>query len=231
MGPDSTPPFAWVFSQSTILKQWESGDFDKLNSEFHIDNLCHQQALQSPDSNRDYFIGRAELSQHGRIVDPDALKAYTKAADNLTRQVLQSRGVVFSTLATSQAPVLYKQDPASGELLWHYRASTIICDEAGTVLRPHLLIAVMSFISATRLVCAGDGKQLPAFMKSIVAQQVWGATCYMDQVRWVFPWSLLTRMMVSLVGGSLSRCSCIRGTDYPVIQINGNAACFFLFSV
>ncbi|KAL8750646.1 MAG: hypothetical protein Q9184_006352, partial [Pyrenodesmia sp. 2 TL-2023] len=182
MGPNSSPPFVWVFSQSTILKQWESGDFDKLNSEFHIDYLCHQQALQSPASKREYFIGRAELSQHGRIVDPDTLKEYTKTAANLARQVLESRNVAFSTLATSQSPVLYKQDPMSGDLLWHYRASTIICDEAGTVLRPHLLIAVMSFISATRLVCAGDGKQLPAHMKSIAAQEIWGATCYMDKV-------------------------------------------------
>ncbi|KAL8922926.1 MAG: hypothetical protein Q9208_004888 [Pyrenodesmia sp. 3 TL-2023] len=171
--PGTEPPFVQVYSEGMIDKQWEAGEMDKLHSPCHINKLRHDLASQEPKAYGAFFRGYDELVTSGRIADHDLAAKYSADCKKLTPVILEARKAVFATLATSQAPSLYKEDADSGELKRYYPASTIVCDEAGTVTRPLLLVAIMSFVSAKRLTLGGDPNQLGPYIKSQKAKNAW----------------------------------------------------------
>ena len=142
-----------------IAKQYEAGDHAALGMECHIQSLRLELANKKQIQYDSFLQGVRDLEARGRIFRLDSQEAYSNQAKILTDQVLKSRKVLFVTLATSSAPTLFKEDE-NGEAVKYYQASTIVCDEAGAVLRPFLLIACMSFVAAVRLVLAGDPNQL-----------------------------------------------------------------------
>lgn len=153
------PPFVRFFSEGMIAKQYEAGDHAALGMECHIQSLRLELANKKQIQYDSFLQGVRDLEARGRIFRLDSQEAYSNQAKILTDQVLKSRKVLFVTLATSSAPTLFKEDE-NGEAVKYYQASTIVCDEAGAVLRPFLLIACMSFVAAVRLVLAGDPNQL-----------------------------------------------------------------------
>lgn len=174
-------PFVRVYSDSSIMRQWQD-DRGKLDSPYHIDALRYTIAMADQSKWTAYCSGREQLQQFGRIDQEGLLKGYLAHAKLLSRQVLNASSAVFSTVATCQSTVLYEEEKVDGTLVWHFPATSIIVDEAGTVHRPHLMIAIMSFLSAQRLVLAGDPYQLPPFTLSEGAKEVWPPS-YLDDVR------------------------------------------------
>ncbi|KAI4230601.1 MAG: hypothetical protein LQ349_006162 [Xanthoria aureola] len=134
------PPFVRFFSEGMIAKQYEAGDHAALGMECHIQSLRLELANKKQIQYGSFLQGVRDLEAHGRILSLDSQEAYSKQAKTLTDEVLKSRKVLFVTLATSSAPTLFKEDE-NGEAVKYYQASTIVCDEAGTVLRPFVLIA------------------------------------------------------------------------------------------
>ena len=157
--PHDPPPFVRFFSEGMIAKQYEASDQAAPGMECHTQSLRLELANKKQIQYGSFLQGVRDLETHGRILSLDLQEACSKHAKILTDQVLESRKVIFITLATSSAPTLFKEDD-NGQAIKYYQASTIICDEAGTVLRPFLLIACMSFVAAVRLVLAGDPNQL-----------------------------------------------------------------------
>ncbi|KAI4148103.1 MAG: hypothetical protein LQ341_001668 [Variospora aurantia] len=173
-------PFVRVYSDSSIMRQWQD-DRGKLDSPYHIDALRYTIAMADQSKWTAYCSGREQLQQFGRIDQEGLLKGYLAHAKLLSRQVLNASSAVFSTVATCQSTVLYEEEKVDGTLVWHFPATSIIVDEAGTVHRPHLMIAIMSFLSAQRLVLAGDPYQLPPFTLSEGAKEVWPPS-YLDDI-------------------------------------------------
>ena len=159
--PGIQPPFARIFSESQILSQWAMRDLDVLSSPYHLDQLRYQWALKDGGEWGGYLQGREVLTAHGIINDKGIYKAYKKDAKELSTKVLAS-GIlaVFSTVTGSQSSALYQEDNADSSLKWFYPATTIIVDEASTIWRPALMMLVMTFRDAARLILAGDPMQL-----------------------------------------------------------------------
>lgn len=180
-GTDTLAPFVRVYSEATTLRQWQD-DREKLTSPYHLDSLRHAWAMKDPQKWPGYLRGRNALEQYGKIDDEGTYKEYTRNATELGREVMENARAVFSTIATCQSRILYEQRELDGDLVWHFKATSIIVDEAGTVHRPHLMIAIMAFETAKRLVLAGDPNQLPPFILSEGAKEIWVAS-YLNNVR------------------------------------------------
>ena len=165
-----------------IFKQWAAGDRTRLDSPYHIDGLRFAQAQQEPEKWKGYIEGHQELSTFGKIDDPAIMMDYIKESTALTREVLSTADGLFCTAASCGSGVLYEEEKSTGEVKYHYPAGTIIVDEAGTVQRPHLMIPIMAFPGAHRLVLAGDSKQLPAFVANPETKK-WWPDCYLEKVR------------------------------------------------
>ncbi|KAL8929070.1 MAG: hypothetical protein Q9172_000613 [Xanthocarpia lactea] len=138
--PDHPPPFVRFFSEGMIAKQYEASDQAALGMECHIQSLHLKLANKKQIEYGSFLEGVRDLETHGRILSLDLQEAYSKHAKILTDQVLEFRKFIFVTLTTSSAPTLFKEDD-NGQAIKYYHASTILCDEASTVLRPFLLIA------------------------------------------------------------------------------------------
>ncbi|KAL8963379.1 MAG: hypothetical protein Q9193_000352 [Seirophora villosa] len=179
-GTDTLAPFVRVYSESSILRQWQD-DRQKLASPYHLDSLRYAYAKANPSGFGAYLSGRDELQEYGRIDSESLYEGYTKEAKPLARLVLENSRAIFSTIATCQSGLLYQTDALSGAILWHYMATSIIVDEAGTCLRPHLMTAIMALPTAKRLVLAGDPYQLPPFVLSVGAKEVW-VPSYLDDI-------------------------------------------------
>ncbi|KAL9024058.1 MAG: hypothetical protein Q9180_008012, partial [Flavoplaca navasiana] len=90
---------------------YEANDQEALGMECHIQSLRLELANKKQIQYDSFLQGVRELEAHGRILSLDLQEAYSKQAKTLPDEVLKFR-----------------------------KASTIVCDEAGTVLRPFLLI-------------------------------------------------------------------------------------------
>ncbi|KAL9635328.1 MAG: hypothetical protein Q9204_002665 [Flavoplaca sp. TL-2023a] len=187
--PNDPAPFVRFFSEGMIAKQYEANDQEALGMECHIQSLRLELANKKQIQYESFLQGVRELEAHGRILSLDLQEAYSKQAKTLTDEVLKVRKVLFVTLATSSAPTLFKED-VNGEAVKYYQASTIVCDEAGTVLRPFLLIACMSLVAA-HIGLANGG--IGPVIKSSDAQAIWSEMYLSSVIRRKFPSKMLNR--------------------------------------
>lgn len=189
--PNVPPPFARVYSEAQIESQWLAGDHDFLSGEFHLDQLRFKRAQQNPARWDAYLAGRREMQEYGRMMYEEPYKAYNKQAKLLSAEVLDKdvRGV-FCTVSNCQTPALYQED-GEGDVKRVFKATTIVADEAGTVLRPHLMLLLMTFVYAKRLVLAGDHKQLPALLLSELGKSWWSKSYLRDIMKNGWPVTLL----------------------------------------
>ncbi|KAL8868274.1 MAG: hypothetical protein Q9174_005095, partial [Haloplaca sp. 1 TL-2023] len=170
--PDKCAPFVRVYSETHIRKTFASREFQSLRAPNHLEELRYQLALVDAGAYPNYLRGRQEQEEFGRITDEKLFKAYAKEAKVLARQVLESSRAVFCTTASVLSSLLYETD-SDGALIWYYKATTIINDEAATTTRPQFLQLLMAFPSAIRLLLIGDPRQLPAFKLSKEAKDLW----------------------------------------------------------
>ena len=80
---------------------------------------------------------------------------------------------------------------ADNEVEKHYKATTIIIDEAGIPTRPQMMIPAMTFVSAKRMVLAGDPFQLNALVLDKDARTWWNISFFNDLVNRKFPFVFL----------------------------------------
>ena len=170
---DGDLPFARFYTETQILSQWAMDDHATLDNSCHIDQLRFRQAQKDPEAWSDYLGGRAQFKETGMISDEDSYKAYAKQARMLTRQLLGGTiRAIFSTVGSCQSSMLYEEDPKGG-IQWFFKATTILNDEAGTTQRRHVMMMVMAYPAACRLILVGDPKQLPALVLSAKAKKIW----------------------------------------------------------
>lgn len=104
-----------------------------------------------------------------------------KNVKKLNDIVLEKARVVFCTITACRSSALIDDNPLEGKAKSCFEPSTIVIDEAGITVRPHVMIAVMTFRTAKRLVLAGDPKQLRALLLSQLAA-IWWDQSYLEHV-------------------------------------------------
>ncbi|KAL8878671.1 MAG: hypothetical protein Q9198_003572 [Flavoplaca austrocitrina] len=169
--PGIQPPFARIFSESQILSQWAMRDLD---------------VLSSPEEWGGYLQGREVLTAHGIIDDKGIYKAY-KNKELSTKVLASGMLAVFCTVTGAQSSALYQEDKATSSLNWFYPANTIIVDEASTIWRPALMMLVMTFRDAARLILAGDPLQLSGLLLDTKTRSLWKKSYLQDIMDRKFP--------------------------------------------
>lgn len=175
------PPFVRVYSESQILSQWQNEEYDVLDNEYHIDAQRYQEAQRDPKENAAYLAGRQALHDNGVISSNGQYASYTRNVKKLNDIVLDKARVVFCTITACRSSALIDDNPLEGKAKSCYEPSTIVIDEAGTTVRPHVMVAVMTFRTAKRLVLAGDPKQLGALLLSKSAG-TWWTQSYLEHI-------------------------------------------------
>ena len=167
------PPFVRVYSESQILSQWQNEEHDVLNNEYHIDAQRYQEAQRDPKENAAYLAGRQALHDNGVLSSKEQHSSHTNNVKKLNDIVLEKARVVFCTITACRSSALIDDDPLDAKAKACFQPSTIVIDEASITVRPHVMIAVMTFRTAKRLILAGDPRQLEALILSQPAAQWW----------------------------------------------------------
>ncbi|KAL8763537.1 MAG: hypothetical protein Q9184_000663 [Pyrenodesmia sp. 2 TL-2023] len=183
--PGTNPPFVHVFSESTILRQWVNGQI--MTGQCHLDFLRYKIAYADQAAYPGYWNGHKELERFGRIDDINTYDAYCEEAEVLTQMVLDNAMGVFCTIATSMCKAVYMENSATRALERYFRAKTICVDEAGTLHRPYLLIPIMAFPDAHRLVLGGDPSQVPAYVGNKKTYDWWPKSYLNKIMEWGYP--------------------------------------------
>ncbi|KAL8721556.1 MAG: hypothetical protein Q9181_007682, partial [Wetmoreana brouardii] len=171
--PNVPAPFLRLYSEAQIVAQWAAGDHECLQSPFHIDQRRYELACENEQQWSGYLGGREQLKTTGCLASKDAYDAYVKQARLLGQQLLDGPiHIVFCTIAASLSAQLFEVEKVDATVVWYFKATTIINDEAGTTLRPYLMLLLMAFRDAVRLSFAGDHLQLPPFIFSKLAKDL-----------------------------------------------------------
>lgn len=167
------PPFVRVYSESQIFSQWQNEEYDVLEDQYHIDARRYEEALRDPNEHAAYLAGRQSLHDNGVILSKEQYTSYTNNVKRLNDIVLEKAQVVFCTITACRSSALIDDNPLEAKAKACFEPSTIVIDEAGNALRPHVMITVMTFRTAKRLVLAGDPRQLAALILSQDASNWW----------------------------------------------------------
>lgn len=189
--PHGIPPFARVFSESQIMTQWASGDHDAIQDDYHIDQIRYREASTGSTAYPGYLAGREELRSFGSFNSEDRYKAYKKDLKELNKVVMTKIRAVFCTVTACQISLLYDEDPVDGRIKSTYGATSIVIDEAGVMLRPQVLIPIMTFKSARRLILAGDPMQLTALILARKSQRWWHQSYLQQLINRKWTWTFL----------------------------------------
>ncbi|KAL8894085.1 MAG: hypothetical protein Q9192_004631 [Flavoplaca navasiana] len=191
MAPGIDPPFVRGFSEGMIFKQWADGETAKLKSPYHLHLRRQKMAAVKPKTFSGYLKGCRELEQFGRIDSPETMELYLEDARTLTRQVLGTCKAFFCTAATCRSPMFHAEDKAKKEPKFWFPAKTIVFDEASMLQRPHLMLAITSFIDATQILLAGDPRQLSGLIMNKETRSLWPDSFLLQFMQNGFPWIML----------------------------------------
>ena len=183
--------FVRIYSESEIERQARTHQWNLLDSPSHIDHLRFTHyASKAPDRYPNYLKGRKKLRENGALNDLALQGLYDKEAKLLTERVLANARVVFVTCDLVRGGSL-RVTKGKKTLVWP--ATTVIMDEAGCSNPVQGLTPFASFAETLiRVVFVGDHQQLPAFVQSSEAKEVWTKSVLKDAVDKGIPYTLLS---------------------------------------
>ncbi|KAL8670611.1 MAG: hypothetical protein Q9168_004860 [Polycauliona sp. 1 TL-2023] len=182
----TSPRFVRWYSEEQIRSYWAAGNRAILDAPFSLEQVRYQHAAKDRPRWGQYFSLREELEGRGVINIPERLKEYNEVVKELTKEVLETHAqAVFCTIVGAHAPNLTVDDKKNK--FQYFPATTIICDEASTIYRPQMMMLIMAFRDAKRLVLVGDTRQLPGHQSNQTTKAYLPHSFMQDVVNRGFP--------------------------------------------
>lgn len=137
----------------------------------------------------DFIKGRNILLRDGGFGDKKTDNNYNRACTKLTKLVMDRARVVFCTTAAIRNRALRwtvteekgkdKEGKPEYEVkVMTWEPTTLIMDEAAAANQPELLLPMATFKSLMRVIWGGDHKQLPPFLLTELAKNLWLKTWF-----------------------------------------------------
>ncbi len=133
---------------------------------WHLQNLRIRRAEKFRDLR--FLRGVEMLKQDGYIADPRFWSKYKEARESLTRAIMQNARMIFVTTSSARGTFLRALN---------FLPSVLVIDECGCAKPQDIAIPMMAMGSAlTRMVLAGDSRQLRPLIFTKSAQKIWATS-------------------------------------------------------